>query len=224
MISEKDHSTAESKAETGRNSASDIEVGPQIPIRDTGKLKESYGLWSLCAQAIVLPGSWAFAATALTIAIFGGGAPVAIWGTIGISVCLWIVVAILAELGSAFPSAAGCTYIAYKVAGPEWGHFCSYMTGAFHGLGGIFSPPAFLIVLSQLILTCAAIFHETYEPTRWQVFLLYQFWNIMALLVLLCGSRILGLLSALACKCSLTWVPVLPSVPLSAASRFCYKD
>jgi choline transport protein len=74
------------------------------------------------------------------------------------------------------------------------------MTGAYHGLGGIFSPPAFLIVLSQLILTCAAIFHEEYVPTRWQVFLLYEFWNIVALLLLLYGSRILPLLSALACK------------------------
>lgn len=73
------------------------------------------------------------------------------------------------------------------------------MTGAFHCLGGVFSPPAFLIVLSQLVLTCAAIFHESYSPTRWQVFLLYQFWNVVALVVLLYGSRILPLLSSIAC-------------------------
>lgn len=83
-----------------------------------------YGTWTFAAQAVVLPGSWAFAATALTIAIFGGGAPVAIWGTICIAVCLAIVMACLAEFGSAFPSAAGCTYIAYRLAGPEWGQFC----------------------------------------------------------------------------------------------------
>ncbi|KAH7349745.1 amino acid/polyamine transporter I [Plectosphaerella cucumerina] len=72
------------------------------------------------------------------------------------------------------------------------------MTGAFHCLGGLFSPPAFLVVLSQLILTCAAIFHENYHPTRWQVFLLYEFWNVMAIIVLLYGSRILPLLSTIA--------------------------
>lgn len=88
-----------------------------------GELKQIYGLYTLCAQAIVLPGSWAFAATALTIAIFGGGSSVAIWGTICISVCLWVVVACLAEFGSAYPSAAGCTFIAYNVAGPKWGRF-----------------------------------------------------------------------------------------------------
>ncbi|KFA50990.1 hypothetical protein S40293_07279 [Stachybotrys chartarum IBT 40293] len=165
---------------------------------ENGALQQSFGLWTFSAQAVVLPGSWAFAATALTIAIFGGGAPVAIWGTIGISFCLGTVVLCLAEYGSAYPSAAGCTYIASKVAGPEWGRFCGYMTGAFHCLGGLFSPPAFLVVLSQLILTCANIMHSDYEPTRWQVFLLYQFWNIMALLVLLYGSRILPLLSTIA--------------------------
>lgn len=76
----------------------------------------------------------------------------------------------------------------------------AYMTGAFHCLGGIFSPPAFLIVLSQLLLTCAAIFHEDYQPTRWQVFLLYEFWNLVALVFLLYGSRILPLLSTIACE------------------------
>lgn len=111
-------------AESGK-SVSDVEAGSVHVIADSrGGLKESFGPWTLCAQAIVLPGSWAFAATALTIAIFGGGAPVAIWGTICISVCLCMVVACLAEFGSAYPSAAGCTYIAYKVAGPEWGRFC----------------------------------------------------------------------------------------------------
>jgi amino acid transporter len=92
---------------------------------DTGdNFQQNFGVWSLSAQAIVLPGSWAFAATSLTIAIFGGGAPVAIWGTIGISLCLCPVVACLAEYGSAYPSAAGCTYIASQVAGPKWGRFC----------------------------------------------------------------------------------------------------
>jgi choline transport protein len=100
--------------------ADDVEDGHHT----TGQLQQSYGLWSLCAQAIVLPGSWAFAATALTIAIFGGGSSVAIWGTICISFFLWIVVACLAEMGSAYPSAAGCTFIAYKVSGPRWGRFC----------------------------------------------------------------------------------------------------
>jgi amino acid transporter len=118
--------TSEKKAGSG-HSVSDVEVGVggvQVVSDLRGGLKESFGPWTLCAQAIVLPGSWAFAATALTIAIFGGGAPVAIWGTICISVCLCMVVACLAEFGSAYPSAAGCTYIAYKVAGPEWGRFC----------------------------------------------------------------------------------------------------
>lgn len=74
------------------------------------------------------------------------------------------------------------------------------MTGAFHCLGGLFSPPAFLIVLSQLVLTCANIFHEDYLPTRWQVFLVYEFWNVVALAVLIYGSRILPLLSSIARK------------------------
>jgi choline transport protein len=76
------------------------------------------------------------------------------------------------------------------------------MTGAFHCLGGLFSPPAFLVVLSQLILTCAAIFHDEYQSTRWHVFLLYEFWNVVALVVLLYGSRVLPLLSSIACMFS----------------------
>ncbi|KAH7121897.1 amino acid/polyamine transporter I [Dactylonectria estremocensis] len=185
------------KPEAG-NSVSDVELEATAVLTSDGELQRNFGVWTFCAQAIVLPGSWAFAATALTIAIFGGGAPVAIWGTICISACLCIVVACLAEFGSAYPSAAGCTHIASKVAGPEWGRFCGYMTGAFHCLGGVFSPPAFLVVLSQLILTCAAIFHDEYNPTRWQVFLIYQFWNVVALFVLLYGSRVLPLLSSIA--------------------------
>lgn len=103
-------------------SANDLEEGT-AHLTNSNQLKQSYGLWSFCGQAIVLPGSWAFAATALTIAIFGGGSSVAIWGTICISICLWVVVACLAEFGSTYPSAAGCTFIAYKVAGPSWGPF-----------------------------------------------------------------------------------------------------
>jgi choline transport protein len=112
------------KAEAG-TSLSDVEGEIAVVAHeDSAKFQRNFGVWTFSAQAIVLPGSWAFAATSLTIAIFSGGAPVAIWGTIAISVCLCMVVACLAEFGSAYPSAAGCTYIAYKVAGPEWGRFC----------------------------------------------------------------------------------------------------
>ena len=115
MLTEKKSASEIAKSS---NSRFDEEPNGVQVIESRDHLTASYGPWTLAA------GSWAFAATALIIAIFGRGAPVGIWGTICISLCLCIVTACLAEFGSTYPSADGCTHIAYKVAGPKWCRFC----------------------------------------------------------------------------------------------------
>jgi hypothetical protein len=65
--------------------------------------------------------AWAFAASSMVIGIYGGGPAVEIWGTLAIGAALSVFCLNLAEYGSAFPNAGGCTYIATQLGGPKYG-------------------------------------------------------------------------------------------------------
>lgn len=55
-----------------------------------------------------------------------------------------------------------------------------------------FIPPVLILVLAELTFTCACLFHQDFVPKRWQVWLLFQFFNILFLFVLKYWSRIIG--------------------------------
>ena len=93
---------------------SDIAVEPE-------KLDDIFGLWTLCFMAVVLTNTWGFAASSLTLGIFGGGPAVQIWGTLAIGLVVSTMAASLAEMASSYPSPAGCTHAAAQLAGPRWG-------------------------------------------------------------------------------------------------------
>jgi hypothetical protein len=106
------------------------------------KLRSTFGVWSLCAMAVVLPGyvygqsavisksnkifhsAWSFAASAMVIGIYGGGPAVEIWGALAVGAALSIFCLNLAEYASAFPNPAGVTYAAARLGGPKYGRIC----------------------------------------------------------------------------------------------------
>ncbi|OKL62762.1 hypothetical protein UA08_01326 [Talaromyces atroroseus] len=155
-------------------------------------LRSTFGVWSLCAMAVVLPGAWSFAASSMVIGIYGGGPAVEIWGTLAVGAALSIFCLNLAEYASAFPNAAGVTYAAARLGGPKYGRVCSYYTGSFLSMTIAFIPPTLILVLAELIFTCACLFHQEFVPKRWQIWLLFQLFNIVYLFVLKYWSTIIG--------------------------------
>ncbi|OQU94953.1 hypothetical protein CLAIMM_01230 [Cladophialophora immunda] len=155
-------------------------------------LRKTFGVWQLCAMAVVLPGAWCFAASSMVIGIYGGGPAVEIWGTLAVGAALSVFCLNLAEYASAFPSAAGVTYAAARLGGPKYGRIMSYYTGSFLSTTIAFIPPVLILVLSELTFTCACVFHPDFVPKRWQIWLLFQLFNIVYLVALKYGSRFIG--------------------------------
>ncbi|KAL1907862.1 hypothetical protein Sste5344_006285 [Sporothrix stenoceras] len=144
-----------------------------------GKLQEKFHMFSLCTLAVLLSGVWQTAAGSLVTGIYGGGPPVAIFGTLGFGVALSIECLALAEFASSYPSAGGLTYAAFKVGGPKYGRITSYLTGFYQSMGVLFNPASNILAITEVIVTCAELFYDDYRSTRWQCFLVYQFINIV---------------------------------------------
>ncbi|KAH6995341.1 amino acid/polyamine transporter I [Ilyonectria destructans] len=157
--------------------------------------KVKYGTKSLSIFAVVLPSVWSYAASTYATGLYAGGMPIFIHGTLGVGFALSMVCVSLAEFGSAFPSTAGCTYIATKLGGPNWGRIAGFFTGGFHLFGSLTTPPALIIALSQNFTTAVNILHPSWTPERWQTFLIYLFWNAFFLVFTRGGGRFLNKLS-----------------------------
>lgn len=66
-----------------------------------------------------------------------GGPVVMFWGWIGVGVVCLVLVSSLAEINSAFPTMGALYYWAYRLGGPKWGPFASWMAGWTNLLGQI---------------------------------------------------------------------------------------
>ncbi|KAK4948554.1 choline transporter [Elasticomyces elasticus] len=128
----------------------------------------------------------------MVIGIYGGGPAVEIWGTLAVGAALCVFCCNLAEYGSAFPSAAGVTYAAARLGGPKYGRICSYFTGSFESITVAFIPPVLILVLAELTFTCACLFHQDFVPKRWQIWLLFQLFNVIYLFAIKYMTTIIG--------------------------------
>ncbi|KAI1625938.1 amino acid permease-domain-containing protein [Exophiala viscosa] len=69
---------------------------------------------------------------------------------------------------------------------------CSYFTGSFESITVAFIPPVLILVLSELTFTCACLFHQDYVPKRWQIWLLFQLFNVIYLFGIKYMTTIIG--------------------------------
>ncbi|KAF2673056.1 amino acid transporter [Microthyrium microscopicum] len=151
--------------------------------------REKYGPITLGLFAIVLTGVWAFASGTLGIGLSSGGFPVLIYGSLVVGFCTSVIALCLAQYGSAHPHEAGCTLIATKLGGPEWGRLCGFYTGGFHTLAVICTPAANILVACQLVATLGTIMHPDWIPHRWQIWLIFQALNIFYVVAIKFGFR-----------------------------------
>jgi len=72
----------------------------------------------------------------------------------------------------------------------------SYYTGSFLSITIAFIPPTLILVLAELTFTCACVFHQDYVPKRWQIWLLFQLFNLVYLFALKYWTAFLGELNS----------------------------
>ncbi|KAK5679558.1 hypothetical protein LTS10_008379 [Elasticomyces elasticus] len=158
---------------------------------------QKFGALSLGVFSVIMMGVWPYAAGTLGIGLGGGGVPVFLYGTLGSGVALSIFALLLAEWSSACPSRAGIVLVAIKIGGPRWGNMTGYFAGGFLALSGLFSPPALLVVTAQLCATIGVAAEPDWLPTKWQLFLIMQAFNLLTLLVIIYSVRIIDVLSSI---------------------------
>lgn len=57
-----------------------------------------------------------------------------------------------------------------------------------------------ILVLAELTFTFACIFHEAFVPARWQIWLLFQLYNIGFLLAIKYGNRGIAMANGIGSK------------------------
>ncbi|KAH7377849.1 amino acid/polyamine transporter I [Pyrenochaeta sp. MPI-SDFR-AT-0127] len=161
----------------------------------TLEVPSKYGPITLGFFAVVMFNVWGFAAGTLSVGIYGGGMPILIYGALAIGIMISILCTSFAEFGSAYPSRAGCAMLASKLAGPNWGRCAGYFTGGFHTFGVLFTPPALIAVQTQLFATMGRVLAPSWEPKRWQLFLIYQATSIPTIYCSTFRTSILNIIS-----------------------------
>jgi hypothetical protein len=191
-----------------------------------GKYSDLY----FCVYFLTGLSAWAFAASSVVIGIYGGGPAIEIWGTLAIGASLSVFCLNLAEYGLAFPSAGGCTYRlhCYSTEGTKiWsdgGKNSRCETGCVEAdlnratslvpsilFTVAFIPPVLILVLSEIIPTRACFFHPDFIPKRWQMWILFQVFNVMYLGLLKYGNAIIGELNGIGSL----YIPNIPTLPIT---------
>lgn len=99
------------------------------------------------------------------------------------SVFYWLIAASIAELASAMPSAGGgwsfeadalkTVYHWLSITAGQHGRICGWFAGWWNFLAWIFGLAASIQITATQTVSMYAVFHPSFAPKRWQVFVAY---------------------------------------------------
>lgn len=113
-------------------------------------LQKNFNFISLAGTGLVVGIMWPALAGSLLASITNGGAPGVIYEFIAVSVCYFNIAAVIAELASAMPSAAGVLLWASVTAGRRCGRLVGYFAGYWNCLAWIFAEASMSCIAGML--------------------------------------------------------------------------
>lgn len=147
----------------------------EAPINASGHIQElerNFGIVSLCSLAITSGNAWIALGGTLTVAIYNGGPPGAIYEFIVVSIFYAFVAASIAELSSAIPSSGGVYHWASVTAGP-YGRSLGYFAGWWNCLAWLLGIVSTLQIVAAQSVSMYAVMHPSFTTQRWHVFVSY---------------------------------------------------
>lgn len=154
-------------------------------LTETGyapELRRNFNMLSLIGVGFGITNSWAGISGSLITGIASGGPMMIVYGIIIVSFFSMCVVLTLAEMASAFPNASGQIYWTMKLAPRKYSRLLAYITGVLSWAGSVFTSASITVTISVGIVGMYALFRPTFVVHKWQVFVVYEIFNILVLL------------------------------------------
>ncbi|KAI5969807.1 hypothetical protein CANMA_001147, partial [Candida margitis] len=171
ITNEKDAARALKEAQANLEFSADTGYAPE--------LRRNFSMISLIGVGFGITNSWAGISGSLITGIASGGPMMIVYGIIIVSFFSFCVVISLAEMASAYPNASGQIYWTMKLAPRRYSRLLAYITGVLSWVGSVFTSASITITISVAILGLYALFRPEFVVHKWQVFIVYELFNIL---------------------------------------------
>ncbi|KAM0786528.1 hypothetical protein ACM66B_001985 [Microbotryomycetes sp. NB124-2] len=178
----------------------------------------NFNLLSIIGLAYATLNSPTAGSTSLSVALPSGGNTVVLWGLVVAFIGNLAMALSLAEMCAVYPTNGGPYHWTSILAPAKWAPFISFCTGWFASAGwwALFATAPSLA--GSLILGAYAVAHDNFEPERWQTYIIYIGYTVIACLLNLYAYRVLPYLNQAAILWSLLGVVVIAVTCLSVAA------
>ncbi|GFF21178.1 amino acid permease [Aspergillus terreus] len=146
------------------------------------ELQRNFSTLSMLGLAFAVLNSWTALSASLSISLTSGGSTSVIWGLVTAGVCNLCIATSLAEFLSAYPTAGG-QYHWVAVSWPQWVPILSWVTGWINVAGWIALVATNALLSSQLIVGIVSAVYPDFVWQRWQQFLIYVGYTLLAFVV-----------------------------------------
>lgn len=182
------------------------------------ELQRNFSMVSMLGLAFAILNTWTALAASLNLALPSGGPSAVIWGLITAGCFNLCLAGSMAEFISAYPTAGGQYHWAAIISWKRYSRAISWVTGWINVSGWVALSATGGLLGSQLIIGIISLFNENYEPQRWQQFLIYIGYTVVALLINVFMTRLLPLINQAAFYWSITGFVVISITVLACAS------
>lgn len=182
------------------------------------ELRRNFSMISMLGLAFAILNTWTALAASLNLALPSGGPSAVIWGLITAGCFNLCLAASMAEFLSAFPTAGGQYHWAAIISPRGLSRGISWVTGWINVSGWIALTATGGLLGSQLVMGVISLYNESFEPQRWQQFLIYIGYTLIALLINTFLTRLLPLITQAAFFWSVLGFVVISITVLACAS------
>ena len=183
-----------------------------------GEMQRKFSLMSMLGLAFAILNSWTALSASLSLALPSGGATSVLWGLITAGICNLCLAASLAEFLSAYPTAGGQYHWVAVIAWKNWVPSLSWICGWINVAGWIALTATGALLGSQLIVGIIPLFHPSFSSQRWQQFLIYIVYTLVAFFINSYTSRLLTMINQAALIWSLSGFVVIAITVLACSS------
>ncbi|PLN75542.1 amino acid permease [Aspergillus taichungensis] len=187
------------------------------------ELKRNFSTLSMLGLAFAVLNSWTALSASLSISLTSGGSTSVIWGLITAGTCNLCIAASLAEFLSAYPTAGGQYHWVAAVSWPQWVPILSWVTGWVNVAGWVALVATNCLLSAQLIAGIVSSVYPGFVWQRWQQFLIYVGYTLLAFVINAFMNSILPIIY----RGALTWSLggfVLVSITLLACASPDYNS
>ncbi|GKZ23801.1 hypothetical protein AbraIFM66951_005073 [Aspergillus brasiliensis] len=162
--------------------------GPEddIQLAEMGhkpELQRNFSTLSMLGLAFAVLNSWTALSASLSLSLPSGGSASVVWGLVTAGFCNLCIAVSLAEFLSAYPTAGGQYHWVAVISWPKWVPILSWVTGWINVAGWVALVATNALLSCQLIAGIVSSVYPDFVWQRWQEFLMYVGYTLLAFII-----------------------------------------